>query len=118
MQKLIIHTDTGVIRRITTDEIPSIEKDESVVETDKIIDLAGEGDTKYWKFDKGEKIPASQVEVELAKVDLKLESEKRLLLKTNLKRVISELAELDLTTQMQLPAKLKEYFIILRDLDV
>ena len=78
MQYAIIHTATRVIRRLTTDEPPAVWADETAVALAEKIDLAPEGQTKYWKLDdKNKKIAASNAEIDAAGVDETLEAQKR-----------------------------------------
>lgn len=72
MQKVIIHTATRVVRRLTLDETPKIQPDESIVDLASPIDLAG----GFWKLDaKNEKVLATTLEVDQAGVDDTIESQ-------------------------------------------
>ena len=113
MQNVIIHTDTRVVRRLTTDENPAIREDESVVTLDEPIDLAG----GFWKLDdKDEKVPASNKDIDDADVDEEKVALKKKAKKEAVRLAIKDLANLNLDAQGQLGAKLKAYFQALDDL--
>ena len=73
--KVIIHTASRVIRRLTTDDVPSIATDETAVDIGATpMDVGrvsdGLGGWLYWKLDlSNNKVQASAAEVTQAEVD-------------------------------------------------
>jgi hypothetical protein len=74
-QKAIIHTATRVIRRLTTDDAPTIASDETIIDLAENIDLAG----GYWKLNnQNKKVSATAQDISDAGVDENIETQKRL----------------------------------------
>lgn len=114
MQKVIIHTATRVIRRLTLDETPKVHPDESVVELETPLDLAG----GFWKLDeKNEKVPASTLEVDQAGVDDTVEAQKKVVKIQNYHAAVDDIINsLDSATLATLKPKLKVFFQALRNI--
>ena len=113
MQNAIIHTESRVIRRLTTDESPKFAEDESVVTLETPIDLAG----GFWKLDdNNEKVEATDKDIDDAGVDEEREALKQKAKRDAVRLAIKDLANLNLDAQGQLGAKLKTYFQALDDL--
>ena len=107
MPKVIIHTPTRVIRRITTDENPSISSDESFVEVD-FTDIGG----GFWRLDDlNNKVLALEKDIDASGIDDTREAVRRKELKLSLYALID-----DISTNGPTQDKLKQYFILLRKL--
>lgn len=73
-QKAIIHTATGVVRKVTTDENPTIADDESIVALSAPLDLS----QGFIKIDiDGKVVPADPADIDAAGVDDILEAAKQ-----------------------------------------
>jgi hypothetical protein len=106
-QKAIIDTATGVIKRLTLDDIPQVTSTETAVVIDlgKEIDLGG----GYFKLDdKNNKIPATDDEVDKAGVDPSKEATKKQILLDAYNKAIN-----DILNDITVPDTLKQYFTIL-----
>lgn len=114
MQKVIIHTATRVIRRLTLDEAPKIQPDESIVEIETPLDLAG----GFWKLDaKNEKVMASTLEVDQAGVDDTVEAQKKTVKIQNYHAAVDDIIDsMDASTLATLKPKLKVFFQALRNI--
>lgn len=108
MQKAIIHTNTRVIRRLTTDINPVVGADESVVEVSDTIDLSG----GYFKLDENDnKKTATTKDIEDSDVDEGVRGQKR-----GLKYVALRKSIFDIATDGATPENLTTYFQRLKDL--
>ena len=106
MQKAIIHTETRVIRQLTTDEDPKIQKDESVVDLAEKIDIGG----GYWKLDlQDKKVAATDQEIDEAGVDPVKEAAKLDEKQKQIHASIVDMADNGVTDQ-----KLQNYFTLLK----
>lgn len=107
MQKAIIHTDTRVIKRLTTDESPVLTKDETIVELVENIDLAGGS----WKLDNAnKKVLATAKEIEDSG-DEQVIFTKRSLIVKEINKAISDIAQKGATLE-----NIQEYFKLLEKL--
>jgi hypothetical protein len=108
MQKAIIHTTTRVIKRLTTEDSPSIAADESIISLSQPIDLAG----GFWKLDaQNNKVPATEAEVDAADVDETKVAAKRTAARQALQSAINDIADNGATL-----AKVRTYFQALKSL--
>lgn len=87
MQKAIIHTATRVVRRLTTDDSPVIEADETVVEMDQPITISG-----FTKLnEKNEAVVASETEAADAGVNLEEVRRRRKVKRDNFVNALDDL---------------------------
>ena len=121
MAKIIIHTETKVIKRITTDPNPQLNLGESIIDLgDETMDIGrkddGDGTFIYWKLDQNnQKIPATLLEVDLAGVDSELEQKKKQEKIDLMNTIIDSIATGSRTINEQL-ILLRQYFQVLKDL--
>lgn len=110
-QFAIIHTDTRVIRRVTTDSSFEIAADESLIKLAAPIDIGPIGGTLFWKLDgRDQKVAATEADIDAAKVDELREAQKR--------RLKIQAYQDAVTTAANDPlilGNLKNFFIALRD---
>lgn len=100
MQKAIVDKATGIILRLTTDEVPSISKTEDVIELVDAIDLS-EGPKK---IDKGTIKTATKAEFDL--VDPEIVASKK---REQIKLIITDIADNGATLE-----KIQDYFKLLK----
>ena len=107
-QKAIIHKATRVIRRLTIDDVPSINPiDEEEIELLAPIDLAG----GFWKLDaQNKKVLATDQEIDDADVD-----EARVAIKMNARRAIFRALVTDLADNGVTLLKVQNYFKLLKE---
>lgn len=108
MQKAIIYTQNRVIRRITTDQNPSIATGESVVDLPQDIDLVG----GFWKLDaQNNKIAATSQEIDDADVDESRTIAKRLAKTQAVRSAVADIADNGATL-----SKIRTYFQALKQI--
>lgn len=109
MEKAIIHTETRVIRRTTTEENPQITADETVIEMPEVVQLGG----GFWKLNaKNKKVAATVEEGRAAGIDYEWNNEQKRTRIVEMRGLITELSN-DAT----IPAKLRDYFKALDNLN-
>ena|SRR3990167_833426 len=118
MSKIIIHTDTRVVRRVTSLSNPELFPDESAVDFQGSVDIALPQGQLAWKLDaQNQLVAASYAEALAAGVEEALEIDrgiKRQAFKTSVNSLIQNL---DAATLAQAKALIKELFVKWRDLN-
>ncbi len=108
MQYAIIHTETGVIRKLTVDPELNLGKDESMVEVADTVDLAN----GFLKISySGTLLPPTQEEIDASGVD----ETRNAVIKTQKQEEIFMLRDA-IIEDKTVPASIRDYFSALKEL--